>query len=79
MSDTTEGIVSRLRELPEKLRRTPVHLGVHIKLLQDAADEIELLRSANALLGGYMRHIHAAVADDDMEAVLKQVLLWEQA
>lgn len=42
---TTETLVTRLRELPQKLRTTPVHLGVHIKLLQDAADEIERLQA----------------------------------
>lgn len=38
-------LVSQLRALPQKLRTTPVHLGVHIKLLQDAADAIERLEA----------------------------------
>jgi hypothetical protein len=39
-----DDVTTRLRALPEKLRRTPVHLDEHIKLLLEAADEIERLR-----------------------------------
>ncbi len=39
----TNTLVKDLRELPEKLRRTPVALSTHVRLLQGAADEIERL------------------------------------
>lgn len=45
MPNTSEDVVTQLRALPQKLRRTPVHLGDHIRLLQKAADEIERLRN----------------------------------
>ena len=42
---TTNTLVNDLRELPEKLRRTPVALSTHVRLLQGAADEIERLQA----------------------------------